>query len=128
MPLSLGILTTVSVSIGKNTINHGIDWKHEAYLHVLTACRPKIGRNIRMQKHSSYVYLKIERLSGTFRYLYIMKDVYWITPKTHGNNQKHKPQGCGISDGLICTWTTLSSPSLFAMIGQEMLYSLPEDL
>jgi hypothetical protein len=42
-------------------------------------------------------------------------------------------QGHGISDSLICTWTTLSSPSLLAMLGheilsQEMFYSLPEDL
>jgi hypothetical protein len=66
MPLSLGILTTVLVAICKNTINHGIDWKLETYLHVFTAYRPKIGRTIRMQKHSSNVYLKIESLSWVF--------------------------------------------------------------
>jgi hypothetical protein len=66
MPLSLGILRTVSVSICKNKINHGIDWKCEAYLHVFTAYRLKIERNIRMQKYSSYVYLKIIRLSWVF--------------------------------------------------------------
>jgi hypothetical protein len=60
-----------------------------------------------------------------------------------GLHQKHmeitrhtnpaQPQGCGMWDSLICTWTTLSSPSLLAMLGheilsQEMFYSLPEDL
>jgi hypothetical protein len=42
-------------------------------------------------------------------------------------------QELGISDGLICNWTTLSSPSLLAILvwkmqSQEMFCSLPEDL
>jgi hypothetical protein len=86
MPLSLGILTIVSVSVFKNTINHGTDWKCEAYLHVFTAYRLKIGRNIRMQKHFSYIYLKTERFSWFYMepsgYIYIKQDIQWIIAKT----------------------------------------------
>jgi hypothetical protein len=71
MSLSLGILTKVSVSICKNKINHGIDWKCEACLHVFAAYMPKIERNIRTLKHSSYVYLKIKRLSWVFMHLQV---------------------------------------------------------
>jgi hypothetical protein len=38
----------------------------EAYFYVFIAYTLKTGRNIRMQKHSSYVYLKIGRLSWAF--------------------------------------------------------------
>jgi hypothetical protein len=42
---------------------------------------------------------------GTFRYLCIMKDIYCITPKTHGNNQTHKP--CSISGTWNIRWSNL---------------------
>jgi hypothetical protein len=88
-----------------------------------------------MQKYSSYVYLKIIRLSWVFM---APSDTSTLWRTYIGLHQKHmaitrhtnlaQSQGHGISDSLICTWTTLSSPSLLAMLGQEMFYSIPEDL
>jgi hypothetical protein len=93
-----------------------------------------------MQKHSSYVYLKIKRLSWFFvapsgtstlwrTYIGLHQKHIAITRHTNPAQSQRR----GISDSLICTWTTLSSPSLLLMLGQEMLsqeilYSFPEDL
>jgi hypothetical protein len=88
-----------------------------------------------MQKHSSYVYLKIGRLSWAFMAplgtcalwrTYIVLHQKHMAITRHTNPAQY--QGRGISDGLICTWTMLSCHLLLAMLSQEMLYSLPEDL
>jgi hypothetical protein len=65
--------------------------KCEAYIHVFTTYKLKIRRNIRMQRHSSKVFLKIERLSWVYMHLQITVDLAGNTlyySKKHGNYKK----------------------------------------
>jgi hypothetical protein len=134
MLLSLWILTTVSTC--NNTIKSYslIEmWGIDSCFHCVQA---KKGRNIGTKNHSSNRKDSENRkdfmsFNGTFRCKYTRQDIYWIIAKNMAITRHINPaqsQWCGISDGIISTWTTLSPSSFLSMLHQEMLYSLPENL